>query len=265
MGITPYRGLIQESPELIISQFDLLPESKKRFALRIVVLHFGGRLSMKYRIRYKRALPFVVSIVAFVLLVFGTTPILSSNTSSPSEPFVTIPIAYGTVAGTTTGVVTIQSDDPSKGCSMEIPAATTATLNGQPVTQVYITPMGTNLPAPLPADKTHIALVYEFGPPGTHFNKPVTVCLEFNTADIPAGETPVIVRWSESAGEWVEIGGTVSDANHICVEITDFSVYTVVSVVKGINWYLIGGIAGGCALLIIIFLVIWYRRRRAIA
>ncbi|MNB81788.1 Internalin-A precursor [compost metagenome] len=77
-------------------------------------------------------------------------------------------------------------------------------------------------------DLTPIAKTYEFtvGGVGYTFTRSVKITLKFDPALIPAGATPSIYYYDETAGEWKRIGGT-ADGGTITAETTHFTKYSV--------------------------------------
>ncbi|MFC2036137.1 hypothetical protein ACFLUJ_08490, partial [Chloroflexota bacterium] len=73
---------------------------------------------------------------------------------------------------------------------------------------------------------------YDAGPHGTTFDQPITITLNYDPIDLPAGASEanmVIVTWDEGAGEWVELEGSTVDTlnNTISAPTTDLSRYTI--------------------------------------
>lgn len=77
-------------------------------------------------------------------------------------------------------------------------------------------------------DLTPIAKTYEFtvGGAGYTFTRSVKITLKFDPVSIPAGATPSIYYYDETAGEWRRIGGT-ADGGTITAETTHFTKYSV--------------------------------------
>ena len=218
---------------------------------------------MKNTSRYKKVLATALVLATAVLLLFSV-PVSSLDITLPTSGiFITMPTAYGSVPGTTGGAASFTSEDNEVTFNFE--AGTTGTVDGQPVTEVSVQkiPDEVLLERPIPEDKTRVALVYEFGPKGAHFSKPVNVCMEFDPLSVPEGQTPVIVRWNETISDWEEIPGSTPNfaTGVICAPVSDFSVFTVVATPKAvIDWWLIGGITGG--VLVLTALITWLILRR---
>jgi len=72
-----------------------------------------------------------------------------------------------------------------------------------------------------------------FGPPGKRFTVPVTLELEFDPAEIPAGKTAQDLRvhyWNPSSEEWEALSSTVDqDAGVVRALTTHFSLYQVLT------------------------------------
>ena len=72
--------------------------------------------------------------------------------------------------------------------------------------------------------------IYEFGPAGTQFNKPVKITLKYDPAKLGGvSEDGLKVYYlDETANAWVAIGGVVDKVNHtLTVEVNHFSKYAV--------------------------------------
>ncbi|MDD4237579.1 MAG: S-layer homology domain-containing protein [Desulfotomaculaceae bacterium] len=77
--------------------------------------------------------------------------------------------------------------------------------------------------------------IYEFGPAGTTFNKPVTITLKYDSAKLAgvSEDNLGIYYLDESTNEWVLIGGVVDKAaKTVSVDVTHFSKYAVMAKVS---------------------------------
>jgi hypothetical protein len=107
------------------------------------------------------------------------------------------------------------------------------TKEGQPLTEIWILETDREPPPP-PEDNTIVGIVYNAGPGGTTFDRPITITLAYNPADIPQGTdegTLIIALWDEAVGEWIPIDGcTVNRANKtISAQVSQFSRYTILA------------------------------------
>jgi hypothetical protein len=74
--------------------------------------------------------------------------------------------------------------------------------------------------------------IYEFGPAGTKFKKPVTIILQYDPAKLAGTkeETLVIYYLDETAKVWVSLNGTVDKTKHtVTVKVDHFSKYAVMA------------------------------------
>ncbi|MGI6319176.1 MAG: hypothetical protein ACOX1J_10780 [Dethiobacteria bacterium] len=62
------------------------------------------------------------------------------------------------------------------------------------------------------------------------FAKKVTITLSFDPEAVGEGETPSIHRYDEELGQWINLGGEISDKdNTISVEVDHFSKFAVMA------------------------------------
>jgi hypothetical protein len=74
--------------------------------------------------------------------------------------------------------------------------------------------------------------IYEFGPAGTKFAKPVTITLQYDPAKLTGAkeETLAVYYLDETAKAWVSLGGTVDKTKHtVTVKVDHFSKYAVMA------------------------------------
>ncbi len=107
------------------------------------------------------------------------------------------------------------------------------TKEDQPLTEIWIL-VKDREPPPPPDDNTIVGLNYEAGPDGATFDRPITITLAYNPADIPQGtdeSTLVIALWDTAAGEWIPLDGcTVNRVNKtISAQVSHFSKYTILA------------------------------------
>ena len=70
--------------------------------------------------------------------------------------------------------------------------------------------------------------IFEFGPSGQQFDKPVTIILEYNPDKLTSGEVPTICVYDPATRLWINLGGVVNEATQtIRIEVTHFSKYAV--------------------------------------
>ena len=110
-------------------------------------------------------------------------------------------------------------------------------LNGRPLTYIYILPVAENeIPTPTPEYLKFISRVFELGPEGSNFDPPIKLIFNYNPALIPAGIDELdmfIARWDDQLGQWAPLETHVDTEKQIIwVEISDFSIYTVMAGAK---------------------------------
>ncbi len=144
-------------------------------------------------------------------------PITNDTGGGTITPVVTVGNASAVITADTGGTVAI-----SGSITVEVPpGAINGTLN---ITVHEET-------ASSPAGFTLLGHVYEIGPTGTQFSKPVNITLHYDPADIPSGmsETDIHIYWyNEQTNSWVDMGGTVNTANHtVTIQVTHLSKYAM--------------------------------------
>lgn len=139
--------------------------------------------------------------------------------------------------------------------------------SGQPVDEITVE-LETNTP-PIPEDYFLIE-AFDFGPDGATFSPAMEITIEYDLSQLPAGQEPVIAYYSETAGEWVVIPGTVdTDAGTITFSVEHFTVFIVMSDLAqpgedvGINWWI--WLVIGFVALLVIFLLVWLLIQRRAA
>jgi len=84
-----------------------------------------------------------------------------------------------------------------------------------------------------PAKSGVVGLVYDLGPDGATFDPPVSLTFKYSESKISAGvaeENLVLAYWDKTAGEWIELEGTVDPANNtITAEISHFTDFTTLA------------------------------------
>jgi len=70
--------------------------------------------------------------------------------------------------------------------------------------------------------------IYEFGPSGQQFDKPVNIILKYDPEKLAPGEAPVICVYDPATKSWVNLGGVVNEAAHtVMIQVTHFTKYAV--------------------------------------
>jgi chitodextrinase len=141
--------------------------------------------------------------------------------ASSAPPAVTSTTGEASVSPEAGGKISLGED-----VLVDIPAGA---LKG--TTEVDVTIQEVSGPITAPADFKLLGVVYEFkvgGDTGYSFNKPVTLTFTFDPASLPAGETPTIYYYDETAAKWVDIGGTISGST-ITVQVDHFTKFAVMA------------------------------------
>lgn len=139
----------------------------------------------------------------------------------------------GDSTGTIQTTVTVTSADGK--LTVTLPSGTKCLdKNGNPLTALTIN-INASPPAP-PAAANIIGLAYNFGPDGATFAPSITMILSYDSNTLPAGVAEqgiVIAYYDAAAGEWVEIPGTVSIANHtITAQVNHFTTFAIIGKAK---------------------------------
>ena len=107
------------------------------------------------------------------------------------------------------------------------------TSGGAPVSDIWLVEANREAAA-LPQNSASVAL-YDAGPDGTTFDRPVTLTVSYDDpGDIPFGvaeENLYIALWNESTGQWVKLGGSIVDPvnNTISAPVSHFSKYAIIA------------------------------------
>jgi YVTN family beta-propeller protein len=115
--------------------------------------------------------------------------------------------------------------------SISLPAKTQILDSaGKPATGIY-TVVKENPPT-LPSTSRMIGLAYEFGPPGTTFNPPLSLSYHYTHDQIPTGVNEAdicLALYDENTQKWIPVNGTLdTDVNLITANISHFSTYAVI-------------------------------------
>ncbi len=134
--------------------------------------------------------------------------------------------------GTFINNVTAESEN-SKG-KLAIAAGTTGkTAENQSLSDIWVIEINKD-PLPPESDKTHVSNNFEAGPEGTTFDRPVTITLSYNPANVPQGTSEndlFIALWDKTSGQWVPLANCIVNtaAKTISARITHFSRYSAQS------------------------------------
>ncbi len=142
------------------------------------------------------------------------------GTSATPQP-ISITTGSATVNPAAGGTVSLGS-----AVSLTIPAGALAGDASVPVT---VQP-ASSVAAP-PSGFQVLGTVYQFTVNSQNhytFNGPVTLSFTFDPSKLPAGETPAVYYYDETAGKWIDLGGTVS-GNTITVKVSHFTRYAVMA------------------------------------
>ena len=105
------------------------------------------------------------------------------------------------------------------------------TSSGEALTSITIQPV-IDPPSP-PPEANIISLVYDFGPDGTEFSKPVTISLKYDSSQIPAGidESQLTLAWWDSTNKvWIVLPSILDTVKKtISTQVNHFSNYTILA------------------------------------
>jgi hypothetical protein len=123
---------------------------------------------------------------------------------------------------------------------LSVPAGTSGkTSDGEPVSEITITRIIT--PPAFSDGAGMVAMAYEFSPSGVTFSPAVTLRLQYNPDNIPAGvdeNSLQIAYYDNTAKAWITLPSTVDTANHyIYAQTTHFTTYAVTYGVKPVPPY----------------------------
>jgi hypothetical protein len=89
-------------------------------------------------------------------------------------------------------------------------------------------------PNPAQAGTTIIGTVYEFGPQGATFDPPITLTIQYDDRNLPAGITEdmfCVANWDETTSTYVPIDFQIDkDANKTMAKVGHFSIYTILAI-----------------------------------
>ncbi len=105
------------------------------------------------------------------------------------------------------------------------------TKEGKPISEMWVTPIDKEPPPPSSKDAVAIGLL-DVGPHGSTFDRPVTITLAYDPADLPeraSEEDLFIATWDEDAGKWIGLeGSAVNEQNRtVSAQVTHFSRFTI--------------------------------------
>jgi len=114
----------------------------------------------------------------------------------------------------------------SEGGDLELGAAKLSVPGGALAEDTTLTVESKKPAAGLPDAASLSGLVYDFGPTGTTFEKPVALTLPLAKAP-GAGKEAVIAYLDEASGSWADLATTVDASGAVSAEIAHFSSYVV--------------------------------------
>jgi hypothetical protein len=120
------------------------------------------------------------------------------------------------VVGTTGGALAL-----SDGSGVNVPSGAVGTDTTFTIVQ--------SNSSPAPTGATPVAKVYNFGPEGATFTKPVVVTIPIDSSKLPAGKTAADVRIYTApagSGNYTVLATTVVDDSHVSAPTTHFSDFT---------------------------------------
>ncbi len=111
------------------------------------------------------------------------------------------------------------------------------TANGTPISEVKVSKVDIDVlpepPAEIAGNKNVILLAYDFDAGGATFDKPVTVTVSYDPAQLPEGadENQLVIAWYDEAnGVWVELPTVVDPVTKkLTVQLYHFSKYALIA------------------------------------
>ena len=151
----------------------------------------------------------------------STTPTTTTSTTPPTtSPGSTQTTWTPTATGATPAAITLATADNKD--SVTIPKGTQALdKNGAPLEAITCGPPSAPPPPPPSADTLVAAL--ELGPTGATFNPPVTVNMQYDPSNLPAGAREgdlIIVFYDTTTSTWVPLQNIVIDTVHHTISCT---------------------------------------------
>ncbi len=135
-----------------------------------------------------------------------------------------------TEQGRFTETVTAKSED--RKVELYIPRNTVGKKKGGALLS-SISIKETEDPPDPPEESNVVGLVYDIEPDGATFDPPISLTFEYSKSKIPDGvaeENLVLAYWDKTAGEWIELEGTVDPENNtITAEISHFTDFTTLA------------------------------------
>lgn len=114
----------------------------------------------------------------------------------------------------------------AEGGELELGGASLSIPGGALADDTTVTVESKKPSASLPDATSLTGLVYDFGPSGTTFEKPVALTLPLAKAP-GAGKEAVIAYLDESSGSWEDLATTTDGSGAVSAEIMHFSTYVV--------------------------------------
>jgi len=200
---------------------------------------------MKNKCYFKMVLIFalvLVSLVTVTSLLFAL-PAAPSYAGAYDEPAAGggggggIPPSWNYVGGKVdhlgvfTRDFTVETSDEK--CRLMLEEGTKALSRlGNPLASILMVHAKTP-PAP-PTNANIVGLVYGLRPAGATFDPPITITLDYDENDVPAGvdaANMVLAYWDSTADEWVVLAGSVVDplTSTISAPVSHFTNFTVIS------------------------------------
>ena len=177
----------------------------------------------------------------------------AATTTTQSQTIVTVTVTPTTTTATTTPITTtlppgttnLNGDVNSSGrftstatassadgnVTVTIPAGVTGlTASGAPITQISITPITSNRPAP-PTDAAAVGLYFDIQPSGSTFSSDITITVPYDPGNIPAGSSPYIAWYNPATGQWEQLHTvSIDTVNHtITASVDHFSTFAILA------------------------------------
>jgi hypothetical protein len=107
------------------------------------------------------------------------------------------------------------------------------TKEAQPLSDIWLIELDKEKPPP-PVNKAAVGFCWDAGPDGATFDQPITITLNYDPGNIPAGISEkdlVIALWDKATQQWLELTNCTVDVenNTISAPISHFSRYTIIA------------------------------------
>jgi hypothetical protein len=125
----------------------------------------------------------------------------------------------------------VEYSTPDGILEISISGGTTAkTEGGEPLQSIEVEQVCEGFPPP-PVGAYIVGCAYDLGPDGAVFNPPITITLNYDPGQIPAGvaeEDLVIAYYNVATGQWVILPSTVDTVNNtITAEVSHLTLFAV--------------------------------------